>query len=36
MLLIQDKHVREHTIEIEMAEGHEDKRFTILGFGYVS
>ncbi|MBT2770854.1 SGNH/GDSL hydrolase family protein [Halomonas sp. ISL-60] len=35
MLLFNEKDAREHTIEIEMAEGHEDKRFTILGFGYV-
>ncbi|UPK41380.1 SGNH/GDSL hydrolase family protein [Paenibacillus pabuli] len=35
MLLINEKHVSEHRVEIEMADGHEDKRFTILGFGYV-
>ncbi|CAM3328852.1 SGNH/GDSL hydrolase family protein [Paenibacillus taichungensis] len=35
MLLINEKHVREHMVEIEMAEAHKDKRFTILGFGYV-
>ncbi|QOS79042.1 SGNH/GDSL hydrolase family protein [Paenibacillus sp. JNUCC31] len=36
MLLFDEKHAREHTIEIDMAEGHEDKWFTILGFGYVN
>ncbi|MCG7378609.1 SGNH/GDSL hydrolase family protein [Paenibacillus sp. ACRSA] len=34
-LLINENEVSEHKIEIEMAEGYEDKRFTILGFGYV-
>jgi hypothetical protein len=36
MLLFDEKDGREHTIEIEMAEGYEDKSFTILGFGYVN
>ncbi|MBB6731358.1 hypothetical protein [Cohnella zeiphila] len=27
---------QEHTIQNRMAPGHESKRFTILGFGYVS
>lgn len=35
MLLFNDNEVSERKIEIEMAEGYEDKRFTILGFGYV-
>lgn len=35
VILYDEKHSREHTVEIEMAEGHEGKRFTILGFGYV-
>ncbi|MFE6076550.1 SGNH/GDSL hydrolase family protein [Paenibacillus sp. NPDC057886] len=35
MLLFNEKDAKEHIIEIEMAEGHEDKSFTILGFGYV-
>ncbi|WKL01831.1 hypothetical protein Q0F98_36360 [Paenibacillus amylolyticus] len=34
-LLVNEEHVGEHSIEIEMAEGHEHKCFTILGFGYV-
>ncbi|WP_405132322.1 SGNH/GDSL hydrolase family protein [Paenibacillus sp. FSL H8-0317] len=34
-LLLNEEHVGEHSIEIEMAEGHEHKCFTILGFGYV-
>ncbi|WP_440119496.1 SGNH/GDSL hydrolase family protein [Paenibacillus sp. QZ-Y1] len=35
ILLLDEKDAGEHTIEIEMDEGNEDKRFTILGFGYV-
>ncbi|MDR9855156.1 SGNH/GDSL hydrolase family protein [Paenibacillus sp. VCA1] len=35
VLLYDEEDVREHTVEIAMAEGNEDKRFTILGFGYV-
>ncbi|MCM3781626.1 hypothetical protein M3231_01450 [Neobacillus mesonae] len=35
MLLFNENQAKEHTVEIEMAEGHEDKLFTILGFGYV-
>ncbi|SEK58315.1 SGNH/GDSL hydrolase family protein [Paenibacillus sp. OK003] len=35
VILYDEEHSREHTVEIEMAEGHEGKRFTILGFGYV-
>nr|WP_145402325.1 SGNH/GDSL hydrolase family protein [Paenibacillus xylanexedens] len=35
MLLFSNQEAAEHVIEIEMAPGHEDKRFTILGFGYV-
>jgi lysophospholipase L1-like esterase len=34
-LLLNEEHIAEHLIEIEMAEGHEHKCFTILGFGYV-
>ncbi|SEM57078.1 GDSL-like Lipase/Acylhydrolase family protein [Paenibacillus sp. cl141a] len=35
VILYNDPNAEEHAVEIEMAEGHEDKRFTILGFGYV-
>lgn len=35
VILYNEQDSREHTIEIEMAEGHAGKRFTILGFGYV-
>lgn len=35
LLLLDEEQVREHSIEIDMAEGHEHKCFTILGFGYV-
>lgn len=35
VILYDEEHSREHTVEIAMAEGHEDKRFTILGFGFV-
>ncbi|MGP3785325.1 MULTISPECIES: SGNH/GDSL hydrolase family protein [unclassified Paenibacillus] len=35
LLLFDEKQSSEHIIEIGMAEGHEDKSFTILGFGYV-
>ncbi|MFD1134936.1 SGNH/GDSL hydrolase family protein [Paenibacillus urinalis] len=35
MLLFDENQAKEHTIEIEMMEGHEDRLFTILGFGYV-
>ncbi|CAI6045573.1 hypothetical protein PAECIP112173_01184 [Paenibacillus sp. JJ-100] len=35
MILLSHEEVDEHVIEIDMALGHEDKRFTILGFGYV-
>ncbi|WP_342556021.1 SGNH/GDSL hydrolase family protein [Paenibacillus sp. FSL R7-0652] len=35
MLLFSKQKVDEHVIEIDMAPGHEDKHFTILGFGYV-
>ncbi|ACT02869.1 SGNH/GDSL hydrolase family protein [Paenibacillus sp. JDR-2] len=35
VILFRELEAREHTVEIKMAEGHEDKRFTILGFGFV-
>ncbi|MBW4084162.1 SGNH/GDSL hydrolase family protein [Paenibacillus sp. S150] len=35
VLLYQEKDAGEHLVEIKMAAGHESKRFTILGFGYV-
>jgi len=34
VLLIDEKEAAEHTIEIRMAEGQEDKMFTIYAFGY--
>ncbi|MGQ8872299.1 SGNH/GDSL hydrolase family protein [Paenibacillus sp. TSA_86.1] len=35
MLLFNNTEVDEHLIEIDMAPGHEEKQFTVLGFGYV-
>lgn len=35
MLLYKEPCAREHTVEICMQPGHERRRFTILGFGYV-
>lgn len=35
VILADGQDAQEHRIEIAMAPGHEDKRFTILGFGYV-
>ncbi|WP_342417791.1 hypothetical protein NST83_12300 [Paenibacillus sp. FSL R10-2782] len=35
VILFNERESREHTLEIRMAASHEDKRFTILGFGYV-
>lgn len=35
VILYNEPVASEHTIEIRMAAGHELKRFTILGFGYV-
>ncbi|GIO13243.1 hypothetical protein J19TS2_27980 [Cohnella xylanilytica] len=35
VLLYSEPVAEEHTVEIRMAPGQEDKRFTILGFGYV-
>ncbi|WP_337248156.1 SGNH/GDSL hydrolase family protein [Bacillus sp. USDA818B3_A] len=34
VILYQEDVCREHQVEIKMASGHEDKCFTILGFGY--
>lgn len=36
ILLHDEQFADEITVEIRMAEGNEDKKFTILGFGYVS
>ena len=33
-IVFQGDAVKSRTVEIKMAPGHEDKRFTILGFGY--
>ncbi len=35
MLLLNEPTAREHTVEVCMQPGHENRRFTILGFGYV-
>ncbi|ACT00203.1 SGNH/GDSL hydrolase family protein [Paenibacillus sp. JDR-2] len=35
VILYNEQQTREHNVEIRMASGQEDKRFTILGFGYV-
>ncbi|WP_435170183.1 SGNH/GDSL hydrolase family protein [Paenibacillus glycanilyticus] len=35
VILYNEQETREHIVEIRMASGQEDKRFTILGFGYV-
>ncbi len=34
ILIIDEKEAKEHTVEIRMKEGQEDKAFTILCFGY--
>lgn len=34
VMIIDEKAAAEHTVEIKMAEGDEDKAFTILAFGY--
>lgn len=34
VLVIDEDTVAEHTIEVRMAEGQEDKAFTILALGY--
>lgn len=36
VILFQEKEAGWHRISIRMAEGEEEKKFTILGFGYVS
>ena len=35
VILFQEEEVKEHVIEIKPAPGEEQKKFTILGFGYV-
>lgn len=35
VILFREKSAEEHIVRIRMAEGDEDKSFTILGFGYV-
>lgn len=35
VILLQENETEEHVVRIQMAQGDEDKRFTILGFGYV-
>lgn len=35
VILHRSEHSEKHTVEIRMQAGHEQKRFTILGFGYV-
>jgi hypothetical protein len=34
VMIIDEKEAAKHTVEIKMAEGEEDKAFTILAFGY--
>ncbi len=36
VILIQEKETKRHKISIRMEAGEEEKKFTILGFGYVS
>lgn len=36
VIVCNDKHSQEHILQIKMAQGDENKKFTILGFGYVS
>lgn len=36
VILVQDNEVKRHKVSIRMEAGEEDKKFTILGFGYVS
>lgn len=36
VLILDEETVGEHTIEIRMVEGQEDKEFTILAFGYTN
>ncbi|MFC5529835.1 SGNH/GDSL hydrolase family protein [Cohnella yongneupensis] len=35
VILCNEQVSKEHSVEIKMVSGHEDKRFTILGFSYV-
>ena len=35
LILFRGKERKKHHVEIRMAEGDEEKQFTILGFGYV-
>ena len=35
VILFQEEEARDHVIEIKPAPGEEQKKFTILGFGYV-
>ncbi|WP_435164376.1 SGNH/GDSL hydrolase family protein [Paenibacillus glycanilyticus] len=35
LILYRESESSEHTVEIRMAAGHEGKRFTILGFGFI-
>lgn len=34
VMIIDEAQAAPHTVEIKMAQGDEDKAFTILGFGY--
>lgn len=36
VIVCNDKHSQEHILHIKMSQGDENKKFTILGFGYVS
>lgn len=35
VLILKEKEAKEHVVRVEIAKGDEDKKFTILGFGYV-
>lgn len=36
VIVCNDRHSQEHILQIKMAQGDENKKFTILGFGYVN
>lgn len=36
VIVCNEKHSREHILQVNMAQGDETKKFTILGFGYVN
>jgi hypothetical protein len=36
VIVCNEKHSREHILQVNMVQGDETKKFTILGFGYVN